>query len=246
MLIFALDSTAAGASVAICKDDCPLASYTVQSGNNHSKTLLPMAQSLLRDLSLTPADIDLFACTAGPGSFTGVRIGAATVKGLAFGTNTPCVGVSSLEALAYNLTEYDGILCPVINARKFVYFALFLAKEGAITRLCEDSIVPVAELASAITERLEILPNDLQDLPLYPIGDAYDIALSSLGAFADRIRHIPSLLREQSAVSIAKLARIRHAQGEYGNDRELAPVYLRPCQAEREREERLQAAKEHI
>ena len=97
MKILALDSTAIAASVALCEDDALLGEYTIQNGNTHSETLLPMVESLLKHFELTPNEIDLFALSAGPGSFTGVRIGAATVKGLAFGRNTPCIGVSTLE-----------------------------------------------------------------------------------------------------------------------------------------------------
>ena len=155
MLIFALDSTTAVATVAICQDETPLSLYTRQNGNTHSQTLLPMAQSLLDGLSLHADDIDLFACTTGPGSFTGVRIGAATVKGLAFNRGKPCVGVSSLESLAYNLIGFDAIVCSVLHARQFVYCALFRSHNGELTRLCEDSIyriLPAAEseLESAV------------------------------------------------------------------------------------------------
>ncbi|MBQ8341580.1 MAG: tRNA (adenosine(37)-N6)-threonylcarbamoyltransferase complex dimerization subunit type 1 TsaB, partial [Clostridia bacterium] len=100
MLIFALDSTAIIASVALLRDGKPLASFHVENGNTHSETLLPMTKALLESAGVGVDDIDLFACSTGPGSFTGVRIGVATVKGLAFGKNKPCVAVSTLEALA--------------------------------------------------------------------------------------------------------------------------------------------------
>ena len=118
MKILAIDSTALVASVAICEDEVLLGEVTLNNGNTHSETLLPTVEFLLSHLSLTRDDIDLFALSEGPGSFTGVRIGAATVKGLAFGTRKPCVGVSTLEALAYNLRSHDGLICPVMNARR--------------------------------------------------------------------------------------------------------------------------------
>ena len=157
MLIFALDSTAVTASVAVCRDETLLAAYTLHNGNTHSETLLPMTETLLRALSLNASDIDLFACTAGPGSFTGVRIGAATVKGLAFATGKPCVGISSLESLAANMAHCDGLLCPVIHARKFLYYALFSAKGGIMTRLCGDRIVEIATLEQELTDTLASL-----------------------------------------------------------------------------------------
>ena len=246
MLIFALDSTASLATVALCRDQHPLAVYTLQNGNTHSETLLPMAQTLFEQLSLTPADVDLFACTAGPGSFTGVRIGAATVKGLAFGTDKPCVGVSSLEALAYRLKDIEGVVCPLINARKFLYYAIFVAHGGMLTRLCEDSIVELNGLQDAVAATLASATDAstvLETAPLYLVGDAYEIGQRLLTAYADRICPTPQGLRDQNAYDIAQLALQKHAQGIFCSDRELAPVYLRPCQAEREREERLQAEK---
>ena len=118
MKILALDSTAKVASVALCEDELLLGELTLNNGNTHSQTLLPMVEFLLNKFELAPSDIDLFAAAIGPGSFTGVRIGAATLKGLAFGKKTPCAGVSTLEALAYNLSDRDGLICPVMNARR--------------------------------------------------------------------------------------------------------------------------------
>ena len=119
MKILAFDSTSLTASVAVCEDDRLLGEITLNNGNTHSETLLPMAESLFRMLSITAADIDLFASSAGPGSFTGVRIGAATVKGLAFGRNKPCVGVSTLSGLAWLMAGTQGKLCSVIHLQRF-------------------------------------------------------------------------------------------------------------------------------
>ena len=102
-VIFALDSTAVVGSVALCRDGKPLACFTVKNGNTHSETLLPLAETMFKALKMSVDDIDIFSCSAGPGSVTGVRIGAATVKGLAFTNDIPCVGVSTLEAIAENL-----------------------------------------------------------------------------------------------------------------------------------------------
>ena len=115
MKILALDSTALTASVAVCDDEKLLSEFTVNNGNTHSETILPMIESMLKRLNLTAKDIDVFACSAGPGSFTGVRIGAATIKGLAFGSDKPCIGISTLRSLAYNIQGCGGIICPVMN-----------------------------------------------------------------------------------------------------------------------------------
>ena len=123
MIILAIESSALTASVAVCDGERLLGEYTLNNGNTHSETLLPMAEALLKSLNLTVQQIDLFAVAAGPGSFTGVRIGVATLKGLAFATQKPCVGVSTLEALAYNFPVPKGLICPVMNARRKQVYA---------------------------------------------------------------------------------------------------------------------------
>jgi tRNA threonylcarbamoyladenosine biosynthesis protein TsaB len=233
MYILALDSTAIAATVALCDDEKMLSLSTIENGNTHSQTLLPMVEQTLSQFELRPTDVELFACSYGPGSFTGVRIGASTVKGLAFGTGIPCIGVSTLEALAENLVGFDGILCPVMNARRNqVYNALFECKNGVITRLCEDRAIALTDLDTELAS--------LPSAPVYLVGDGYDLAISALKASADRIRKTPVLLRTQNAYSVAQVARAQYERGVRTSDSELVPVYLRPCQAERERMERLE------
>ena len=228
MKILAIDTTAVAASVALCEDSELLGEYTVRNGNTHSQTILPMVESLLSFFELTVDDIDLFSASAGPGSFTGVRIGAATVKGLAFGTNKPCIGVSTLEALAYNLIGQNGLICPVMNARrKQVYTALFRCTDGHLERLVPDS-------ALAITELDELLQS-YRDEPIYLCGDGYDITTELL---THPIAQTPERLRHQSAYSVSQVARIAHQNGICTTDIEMVPTYLRPSQAERERLER--------
>ncbi len=234
MYILSLDSTALTATVALCDDERLLSLTTVQKGNTHSETLLPMVESTLTRFALTIADMGLFAVSAGPGSFTGVRIGVSTIKGLAFGRSTPCIGVSTLEALAYNLIGFDGLLCPVMNARRNqVYNALFDCRDGVLTRLCEDRAIAIADLDRELSEK--------QSQPIYLVGDGYDITLQALKESAAPVRPTPVLLRGQNAHSVAMIALAKYQSGERTTDRELAPVYLRPCQAERERMERLVA-----
>lgn len=233
MYILSLDSTAIAATVALCDGEKLLSLSTVENGNTHSQTLLPMVEQTLARFALRPTDVELYACSAGPGSFTGVRIGASTVKGLAFGTEIPCIGVSTLEALAQNLIGFDGILCPVMNARRNqVYNALFECKDGVITRLCEDRAIAL----DALDEELAAMT----DQPVYLVGDGYELALSHLTKCAEGIRNTPVLLRTQNAYSVAQVALALYEGGVRTNDRELVPVYLRPCQAERERMERLE------
>ena len=229
MLILALDSTAIVASVALCRDDKPIASFTVKNGNTHSETLLPMVEAVLKSANVSIADIDLFACSVGPGSFTGVRIGTATIKGLAFGQNKNCLGVSTLEALAQNLVPFDGIICPVMNARRGqVYNALFRYENGTLHRLCEDRALSVADLAAELAE----------------IGGPFALCGDGVTEFRRLAPNsapvcVSALLEDQSAISVAKVALRRANAGESGTDAELVPVYLRLPQAERERLEKL-------
>ena len=227
MLILAMESSCATASVALTHDGAVLAEYTLSSGNTHSVTLLPMAEQMLAALSLTPADIDLYACGAGPGSFTGVRIGAAAIKGLALPRSTPCVGVSTLEALAEGLKLVGGIICPCINARRGqVYSALFSSDGEKITRLTEDAAIPAAE-----SDRLLAGYGNV-----WFTGDGYDL-VSHLTS-----NHTPSRLRLPGAAAVAAVAERIYSESP-DKDRftaeALLPVYLKKPQAQREREIRL-------
>lgn len=233
MLILALDSTAIVASVALCENDRPIASFTVKNGNTHSETLLPMVESVLRCAKVDIDDIDLFACSTGPGSFTGVRIGAATLKGLAFGKEKPCLGVSTLEALAQNLVPFEGLICPVMNARRGqVYNALFSCEGGELKRLCEDRALSVADLETELADRA---------LPFALCGDGIDEFCRLAQKTAPAA--ISPLLEDQCAVSVAKVAYSAFLRGERGTDADLTPVYLRLPQAERERLAKLNAQK---
>lgn len=233
MLILALDSTAIAASAAILKDGKLLAEFTVNTGLTHSETLLPMVESVLKMTKTSIDDIDVFACNTGPGSFTGVRIGTATIKGLAYGKNKPCVGVSTLDSLARNAACLDGIICPVMNARRQqVYNALFDCKGGKITRLCPDRAIAIAELGEELSSMIQA-----EARPIYLVGDG---AVMTHEAF--EVSQIPSLLLPdrliyQSAVNTALCAEEAVKNGEVVSDATLVPFYLRQSQAERTRAE---------
>ena len=233
MKILALDSTALTATVALCEDTRLIGLYTLNSGSTQSETLLPMVESMMKLMGWQISDIDLFACSRGPGSFTGVRIGAATIKGLAFGTGKPCIGVSTLEALAYTLhgleNGRDILLCPVMNARRGqVYNALFRLSDGKITRLCEDRALSIIELGQELASCSE---------PIYLNGDGYDITRTNMQH--PTLSDTPELLRYQNAYSVAMVALSEYQNGVNTSDAELSPSYLRLPQAERERNERL-------
>jgi tRNA threonylcarbamoyladenosine biosynthesis protein TsaB len=229
MLILALDSTAVVASVALCRDETPIASFHIKNGNTHSETLLPMVETVLKTAGFSVNDIDLFACSVGPGSFTGVRIGVATIKGLAFGKNKPCIGVSTLKALALNAVPFDGIISPVMNARRGqVYNALFRYENGSLVRLCPDRALSVLELEAELAKKGE---------PFALVGDGVEEMIRIAPKTA--IARISPLLTDQNAISVAKCAYRAFLDGKSSTDAELKPVYLRLPQAERERLERL-------
>ena len=228
MLILALDSSAVAGSVALCDGERLLCEYTVNLGNTHSETILPMVESILKLSGYTADDIDIFACSEGPGSFTGIRIGASTIKGLAFSTDKPCIGVSTLEALAYNLIGAEGIICPVMNARRAqVYNAIF---DGELNRITEDRAIAAADLAVELSKYEKV----------YLCGDGVQVALDG-GVNAIPA---PERLRHQSGYSVAQCALKKYLSGERTKDTELTPVYLRLPQAERARLEKISGSLE--
>ncbi len=231
--ILALDSTADISSVSVCCGDRLVSEITNNTGNTHSQTLLPSVEQALKMAELSVDDIDVFACSTGPGSFTGVRIGVATVKGIAYGRSKPCVPVSTLEALAYNLVGFNGIICPVMNARRSqVYNALFKCDNGVISCLCPDRAISIADLDSELSGLEE---------PIYLCGDGYSITEN--GFCKTNISFVPVRYRYQSAYGVAQIALAKFSRGEFVSDTQLAPIYLRPSQAERERQERLEKEK---
>ncbi len=224
MKILAIDSTANTSTVAVLENDKLLSVYTANIKNTHSETLLPMVKSVLETLKLSVDDIDAFAVSEGPGSFTGVRIGVATIKGLAFGKNKRCIGVSTIEALAQNLEGFEGIVCPIMNARRGqVYTGAFLNGK----RILDDQCMLLCDLIPMLEAYGE---------PIYFVGDGYSLIE---GMESSKFRHVPEALRYQSAYSVGKIAYEKLQKGEYTTDNDLRVEYLRKPQAEREREERL-------
>ena len=226
MKIFACDSTAKTASVALCEDNTLLAEFTQNGGNTHSETMLPMTEVLLNSMKTDIDEIDVFAVSEGPGSFTGVRIGAATVKGFAHGQNKPCIGVSTLEALARNLAFGESkIVAPVMDARRGQFYtAKFAYKDGKLERLSEDSAMSYDEFLSDIREGGE---------RIYLCGDGYLPARKLLGDVLSF--ETPEKLRYQSAYSVAQIAYEKFLSGDRTTAEELRPTYLRLPQAERDR-----------
>ena len=156
MLTLAFESSAKAASVALCEDERLISQVIQCSGLTHSRTLLPMAEDLLKNAETEMKQIDCFAVAHGPGSFTGIRIGIATVKGLAWAAEKPCVGVSTLAAMAWNGVAAGGLVCAVMDARRSeVYNALFRIEDGRPVRLCPDRAISLSALTEELRERGE-------------------------------------------------------------------------------------------
>ena len=230
MKILSLDSTAIVSTVAITENEKLLAEFSINNGNTHSETLLPMIEASLKVLKLTVDDIDLFACSAGPGSFTGVRIGVAAAKGFAWGNEIPIFGVSTLEAMALGLGIYDGYVCPVMDARRAqVYNALFYVNQGVLTRITPDRAIALADLEA----ELKAL-----DKSVFLVGDGSILTYNTLHDAVPALVLPPQHKQHQRAVGVA-LAALRQETPDAPEA--LAPNYLRLSQAERERNEKMNA-----
>lgn len=230
MRILALETAAKAVSAAITEDGRVLASGFQDTGLTHSRTLMPIVECLLKNTDMTIAEIDAVAVSAGPGSFTGVRIGVAAAKGLAFAGDKPCAAVSTLAALARNVSFLDGlVVCAMDARRQQIYNALFEARGGILTRLTPDRAVALSDLA-------EELRDDLR--PKTVLGDGGRLCFDFLEAAGIPCRLAPPHLVKENAVSVALEAEDIARAGGLVSAQELAPVYLRPPQAERLRREK--------
>ena len=232
MKLLAFDSTAKSASVALAEDGKILSYSVADNGLTHSEILLPMAESVLAAAKTTPDEVEGFAVTVGPGSFTGVRIGVATVKGLAQDYSDlerkNCVPVSTLEAIAEGLAPLDGLIVPVMDARRNeVYNAVFRYENGVLSRLSPDRAISLSALG-------EELQSHYEGETIRLCGDGYEVALKGLKAYSLRMEETPALLRTQNAAAVAAIA-CRAPREHWLSEGELRPVYLRLPQAERDR-----------
>lgn len=228
MLTLAFESSAKAASVALCEDGQLIGQVIQCSALTHSRTLLPMAEDLLKNSETEIKRIDCFAVAQGPGSFTGIRIGISTVKGLAWAAEKPCVGVSTLAAMAWNGTAAGGLICAVMDARRSeVYNALFTIRDGRPVRLCPDRALSLLQLSEELSK--------YHEAP-FLVGDGTEITAAFLKEKGINFRFPPENLRWQSAWGVAMEA----AGQKMISSQELLPVYLRLSQAERERQARLQ------
>lgn len=198
MKILALESSAKAASCALVADGVPLAAASQATGLTHSRTLLPMVQDMLKNSEQSLADVDAIAVAAGPGSFTGLRIGLAAVKGLAWAAEKPCIGVSTLESMARPLSHVDGVIVCAMDARRQqIYNAVFRAENGALIRLREERAISLADAAEDLREFTE---------PLTIVGDGAALACDYFTRAGLSCTLAPAHLRLQSAVGVALAA----------------------------------------
>ena len=227
MIFLTLDASSSSASVSVTKDDVLVYESYLNNGLTHSSGLMPMVEDMLKNAEIPLDSVDLLAVAHGPGSFTGIRIGVSTVKGLAWAANKPCTGVSTLEAMAWHGLAHGGYICPVMDARRGqVYNALFEIKDAKPCRMTPDRPIALSELV----EELRAL-----NAPVFLVGDGTALAKAYFDANGIPCEAAPENLVWQSAWGVAMAAADKPA----GNADSLLPVYLRLSQAERERQERL-------
>ena len=231
MMILALESSATACSVALARDGELIAHAFQHSGLTHSRTLLPMVNNVLTSCGQSMENVDVVAVAAGPGSFTGLRIGVATAKGLAWAGEKDCAACSTLESMAWPLAHMDGkvIICAMDARRSQVYNAIFLAKEGKLERLSEDRAISLADLA----EEVKNIENEK-----IVVGDGAKLCYNTLTEMGIPMTLAPEHLRMQSGWGVARAAQELAEKGQLMKSEQLNAVYHRLSQAERERMEK--------
>ena len=230
MLILAFETSAKAGSVALMDERTLLGESYCNTGLTHSQTLLSMAEQLLKNCGKKSTDVTAVAVAAGPGSFTGVRIGVAAAKGFAWGAQLPCCGESTLEAMAQNLNPWNGVVCCAMDARRSqVYNALFRTTDGKLERLTEDRAISLEQLGQEIKNF---------DVPIFLVGDGSFLCYNTLKETVPNLVLPAEHRMHQRAAGVALLARERLLRGECPDGNALEPNYLRLSQAERERLEK--------
>ncbi len=232
MKILALESSATACSVALCEDEKLIAQTSQNNGLTHSRTLMPMVDSLLTQCGQSLTDVDVIAVAAGPGSFTGLRIGVSTAKGLAWAGEKRCAPCSTLESMAWQLAHVDGIIIAAMDARRNqVYNAVFRARNGVLERLSPDRAIGLAELENEIKKLNE---------PKILVGDGAQLCYNEWQDRTKDLRLAPVHLRTQTAWGVARAALELIREDKLVPGEQLVPVYHRLSQAERERLEKEQ------
>ena len=229
-MILAFETSAKAASVALMENGTLLGESYQNTGLTHSQTLMSMAEDLLDACGKTPQQVDAVAVAAGPGSFTGVRIGVAAAKGFAWGKEIPCYGVSTLEAMAHNLGVWNGFVVPTMDARRSqTYTAIFHAEGGKLTRILDDCAISFEELGNLLKSCKE---------PIFLVGDGAVLCYNTLLEAVPGLVLPPEHQLHQRAAGVALVAQQQMDAGLPGDGASLTPNYLRLSQAERERQNR--------
>ncbi len=229
MLTLGIDTCCMPATAAVYDGEKIIGEFTINSGKTHSQKIMPLIEQMLRHLDIAPSDIDCYAAAAGPGSFTGVRIGTAAVKAMARGSGAVCAAVSTLEALANNARYFGGVICPIMDARRNqVYNALF-SGDGSLKRLTDDRALALKALLDELDGKKALFLGD----GVFPYRAEIESRMGERASFAP-----PNALLN-SAASVAFLAGEMLRRGETISCGDLVPNYIRLSQAERERKERL-------
>lgn len=232
MRVLSVDSSSASASCAIVEDGKLLGEITFNDKKQHSIILMPQIDALLKNLSLDLDSIDGFVVSSGPGSFTGLRIGMATIKGLAQGTNKPLIGISSLDGLAYNLAYTSGIICPIMDAlRDNVYTALYKFTQGKLERLTDYMALHIDELISLIKD------NESESVSF--IGDGVYKFSEKLSSSLNNVYFAPANINLTRASSLGELGLQNLKKGLNDSLLTFSPIYLKKSQAEREYENKV-------
>ena len=231
MRILALDSSGLVATVAILEDDVTLAEYTVNYKKTHSQTLLPMLDEIVKMIEFDLSTVDAIAVSGGPGSFTGLRIGAATAKGLGLALDKPLINIPTVDGLAYNLYGNTGLICPIMDARRNqVYTGLYRFENGEFQVVEEQMAIAVQDLVEKLNAYGEKVTFLGDGVPVYKNGLMSELKVEHYFA--------PAHMNRQRAAALAALGSIYYKEGRSIPAGEHAPIYLRLSQAERERKEK--------
>lgn len=230
MIVLSIDSSSSVATCALLRDDCLLSEYVINNKREHSVLIMNIVEMLLKDNNIDIDEVDGFVISKGPGSFTGLRIGMATIKGLSFGTSKPYIGVSSLDALAYSSINFDGIICPIMDAlRDSVYTCLYKNENGILTPLIDYCALDLEELVSLLKEKSE---------KILFTGDGLIKYKSYLQEHLPNALFSPNHLSLVRASSLGELGLKLLLEGKY-DDVNSSPLYLKKPLAERELEKRM-------
>ena len=237
MIVLSMDSSSLVTTVALLKDEHLLGEFTLNFKREHSVILMEKIEMLLKDCNIDISEVDGFVVSKGPGSFTGLRIGMATVKGLSMGSNKPYLSISSLDALAYSLVNFDAIICPIMDAlRESVFTCMYKSSNGELSKIIDYSALSLDELVEVLQQK---------DEPVIFTGDGVYKYKEYLLEKLPNAKFAPNHLSVVRASALGELGMELLRKGQY-DDMNSSPLYLKKPQAERELEQRMKMQNGHI